>query len=44
MGNSKQPEQHFPIKLTQAQRKAVAGFAPSLADWFEKQGIQLDGG
>jgi hypothetical protein len=26
------PEQHFPLKLTQAQRKAVTDFAPGLAD------------
>jgi hypothetical protein len=32
MPRSKKPEQHFPIKLTQAQRQAIADFAPDLAD------------
>jgi hypothetical protein len=32
MPRSKQPEQHFPVKLTQAQRKAVAEVAPELAE------------
>jgi hypothetical protein len=31
MPRSKQPEQHFPVRLTQAQRKAVAEIAPALA-------------
>jgi hypothetical protein len=32
MPRSKQPEQRFPIKLSQAQRKALAEIAPALAD------------
>lgn len=32
MPRSKKPEQHFPIKLTQAHRQAVAEFAHRLAD------------
>jgi hypothetical protein len=32
MPRSKQPEHHFSIKLTLAQRKAVAAFVPGLAD------------
>ena len=31
MPRSKQPEQHIPVRLTQAQRKVVAEFAPELA-------------
>jgi hypothetical protein len=30
MPRSRQPEGHFPLKLTQAQRKAVAEIAPEL--------------
>ena len=32
MPRSRQPEGHFPVKLTQAQRKAVAEIAPELTD------------
>ena len=32
MSRNKAPEPRFPIKLTEAQRKAVAKFAPKLAD------------
>jgi hypothetical protein len=32
MPPSRQPEQQFPVKLTQAQRKVVAQIAPGLAD------------
>jgi hypothetical protein len=32
MARSQQPEQRFPLKLTLAQRKAIAAFAPSVAD------------
>jgi hypothetical protein len=31
MPRSKQPEQHFPIRLTQAQRRAIAEVIPDLA-------------
>jgi hypothetical protein len=37
MTRSKQPEQRFPIKLTYAQRKAVAEFAPRLADRLKRE-------
>ena len=32
MPRSKQPEQHVPLKLTQAQRKVVAEIAPELTE------------
>jgi hypothetical protein len=32
MPRTKKPEQHFPVKLTQAQRKVVAEIVPKLAD------------
>src|SRR5438876_467663 len=32
MPRSKQPEPRFPIKLTSAQRQAIAEFAPTLRD------------
>jgi hypothetical protein len=32
MPRKQQTDQHFPVKLTQAQRKVVAEIAPELAD------------
>jgi hypothetical protein len=35
MPRKRQPEQQFPVKLTQAQRKVVAEAAPALARWLK---------
>jgi hypothetical protein len=42
MPRKQQPEQNFPVKLTQAQRKVVAEVVPELADRLKLDCLRCD--